>query len=306
MANRRNALRTVIYNFLTGRSYGTQVQDTAHEVAEKAIVDFACISSSPYVGSLYPQLGQAIRFFGISENQPVTNFFISTFIVHRPSVSEYYYYIEISEVDVLLSNNPTIVMEYEYTTTNQTKKTGVHSVPLTEVDGSGVQGKMNIDWDQIEDYGTGEHGYDAQSWGEGGLMPSLMIGGWKQNGMQEPVPTPIDDDASDIDGSEPVYIVDTTDKSINLHLGGVQGNIPFPGTTPPQYRQMISPAKIKNIGANDVLVYPQVTETSVLIEGGSYATIPAHGYAEFVPVYDVANVEYFYVIGIFTIGGGGS
>lgn len=175
MASTRKTLLTYIHTILSGRANGTLVQDTDHELAEQRIVNYAALASSPYNGLLWPELGEAIRFFGVSDLQPGQLFFINRVYAHKPVTGGYQYYVEVA----LAWNSFTInCVAMTFDVTVSTLKSGVQTIGLSEYDGSGAQGYMVINWDALINIGSG--GYGCTDYKEGALIPTLVSAGyWK-------------------------------------------------------------------------------------------------------------------------------
>ena len=242
MSSKRNIIRTLIHNFLTGRPLGTLVQDPDHEAAEKAIVDFACLSTSPYNGALWPQLGEAIKFFGINDLQPGQLFFISQVFAHKPVTGGFLYQVQVSMAWNSFQTN-CIAMQYILTST--VLKAGFSIIGLSEFDGSGVQGYMVINWDAVEN--IGDHGYGCQDYTDGALIPTVLSGGmaWKALGNSEINPPVLSEDFV-ADGSIPLIYCNPTSEADQLVSIITKDNLKGP-----VFLKNISSVGIVQIGSDD-------------------------------------------------------
>jgi len=126
-------------------------------------------------GELYNRMGcvagtgseqviNAVKYFEISEIGVGDLFYIGGIIAGRLSGSNYTYTVDIWKTTSLASYGELVC---RYTTSAPTSpKTGLELIILGEYDGSGIYGRMIINWSQL----TQGNEYQLDDWSEGGIF----------------------------------------------------------------------------------------------------------------------------------------
>lgn len=191
----------------------------------------------PVSGTLHEAVVSAVKYFEVSEKYPGELFFISQIIAGTLGSGVYTYYVEISKTTALASAGDVVM---KYAPAAGAAKTGLELITLAEFDGSGIQGKMVINWSQL----TLGADYQMASWGNGGLhvVNTDKFGSTLLDSRIEEIITT----GRRADGTKDLYLLNPTD-DITYTLAAVadvKGEINF-----------------KNISAHTVTILPASAET---------------------------------------------
>lgn len=279
---------TSIRNALTQRPEGTLVDDAAHEAAEINILDFAkaiadgiTAMNSPFCGSIYPELAQAIKPISFKDIEPGALYYINEVVAgHLQENGKYLYKVTIMNAlsPTSTSQDDTPWMEYIYEST--VLYTGLKRHVMTESDGSGGFGTIVIDWSKLA---AGEQ-YICDSYLQGCLFGISLLSYWATLSESDIAITPMwlatIDSSCVINGKEKIYIIEATDDIV---------------ITLDEVSKMAGPFKLKNNTPDTFTV--EIHQTGdVSIDGHAYIGMIAGSYLEIVP-----NFNRFEVFGTYTV-----
>jgi len=197
---------------LSQRPTGTKVQVSAHEAAEKAILDYAsgmvapaAYRPSPFCGSGDVEQQQGIKYMSISELSVYDLLYVSEIYAGKPSGEIYQYRIKIWR-----TNNPNTspvgdIPWLSYSYDAPAKITTPTVCILSEDDGSGTEGIMVVDWTKLTAVEYQNPGYMY-----GALFGFPVYRTYKKQGGEEFEVTPIAGDwkieaDATVNGSLPYY-----------------------------------------------------------------------------------------------------
>jgi hypothetical protein len=209
---------------LTQRPVGTLIDDTAHEAAEKNILDFAKAiadsltrMNSPFCGQLHPELALAIKPIAFREIDPGGLYYINEVVAGRLLENgKYLYKITIMNAVSPTSDGMSDIPWMEYIFQSTSVFTGLKRHVMVESDGSGAFGTIVIDWSAL----VAGNQYICQNYLEGCLFGIELLSYWAVITDSDLViaPIPIIEISGDVtvNGAKKQYLVRTDSVEITV------------------------------------------------------------------------------------------